>query len=486
VLKFVINQLAASYRTKVRRCAYTTPASMANDNGENEPANEPEEVEDEAYKAIVDASQFDSLMREADRYTWLMNHVMIRVVNRNGRIDYDILTFDFAGLITDPDDWKKIVGYWYYTGLKLPDGGSIPNNYTTLQYRKKFLVALEGDKCVKYEVKGQYPKETLEKVEEYSYKDVDGNPMLDIVLTYKNYPTDDLLNFTSGNDLFDAQIAYSLGWISISELIRFQSFKQQYAIIPDKEALPDGTVVGPGIGMKIIDPTGNAKVGVLETEAKISELWSVIRDRLVMGLTQYGIPASRFTMSGTPTSGVALKIDSRFLDEIRSENLERWELFEKRLFEVTRAVNNYHFPSNLIDVKAKFRVEFGEIGYPETVQEQIIRETFELAQNLKTKADLLQAREPDLDDDEAEDRIMANISKEKQFDGTDAGHSEIEAAVAERAVQGAVEGGAPAPKPGAINTILPKPSTPPTLPPSSAPAKNATPQTGKVAGAIGQ
>jgi hypothetical protein len=42
------------------------------------------------------------------------------VVWRDGKIDYDIITFDNAEIITDPNDWKKIIGIKYYIGLRMP------------------------------------------------------------------------------------------------------------------------------------------------------------------------------------------------------------------------------------------------------------------------------------------------------------------------------------------------------------------------------
>lgn len=377
--------------------------------------------EDARYKEIIEKSSMDLIMREAQRYTRAMRHMLIKVTPRNGLIDYDLIGFDNAEIYTDPEDWKKIVGFSYCTGLEYPQTGDL-TKISKPAYRSKWLYLIEGKLVVKYKVTGGFNNEKYERIEEYSYLDPEtGEPTLPIVLTYLTFPVFQLTNFHVGSDLYDATLNFYIQLVMHSELMKYTTWPQPYAIVPNEKAMPDATKTGPGVGQKVIDSTGTAKMGVLDTTSDIMAVWTTIMERAKMGIAAYGISPSRFTLTGTPATGISLKMDSRGLEEIRNEDRIHFTAIEKELFRVTRVVNNAEFPKNLIDVKATLEIDYAETDYPDAPAEQIAIETHELSHNLTTPAKLLMRRNPDLDIDDATAEIEQNkVANGQASTGADA------------------------------------------------------------------
>lgn len=439
LVKTVVRETATLYKSPAKRSAYT---EVAGKDAQGKAAKT--RVEDPVYQEIREKSGIDMLMREANRYTRLMNNMIILTAPRNGTVEYDLLGFDNADVMTDPDDWKKVIGFKYYSGLQFPSTGDI-RKYQELKFHKCWLYTIEGEKVFKYEVEGfgERAKVKTATREELNYKDLEGRPQLPITLLHKTFPIDKLLDFTTGNDIYDANLVFNIGLVSISELIKYQSFKQPWVVVPKDESFPPTAKVGPGEGHKIIDPTGNAKMGVLDTEANIQATWEVIKNRALLALAQYGISNGRFTLTGTPAAGITIKLDSRGVEEIRDEDRTSFTLYERDLYFKTLMVNNAEYPKKIMDVKAKFTVDFADTGYPATVDEINKKYAAEIPAGVSTAVDWVMEKNPDLTRDQAMEVVRKNldINRELQALAGAGGNAALEAVVNARVLEGASAGG---------------------------------------------
>lgn len=115
-----------------------------------------------------------------------------------------------------------------------------------------------------------------------------------------------------------------------------------------------------------------------------------------------GLPASSVSIEVDATSGAAKAIDNWELLEIRQDDLEFLRPFEKRLFEVSRIVWNFHQKSDLkIPDESTFGVDFVEPKTPTTEIEELKAKEIKLKLGLWTPVDDV------IDEDEGIDKERA-------------------------------------------------------------------------------
>ena len=108
--------------------------------------------------------------------------------------------------------------------------------------------------------------------------------------------------------------------------------------------------------------------------------------------------------SDRPTSGIALKIKDLERFEDYQDDLELYRLYEYKIYQVEKALAK----SIKIKLPKEFHIDFNEPQYPQTAQDQIALEKWELENNLVNSADLLVKRNKELDIEEAKKIIQEN------------------------------------------------------------------------------
>ena len=110
------------------------------------------------------------------------------------------------------------------------------------------------------------------------------------------------------------------------------------------------------------------------------------------------------SQSDRPSSGIALKIKDLERFEDYQDDLELYRLYEHKIYQVEKAVAQ----SIDITLPGEFHVDFNEPEYPQTAQDQIMIEKWELENNLINAADLLVRRNKELPIEEAKKIIQEN------------------------------------------------------------------------------
>lgn len=412
-----------------------------------------EAQEDENYKNMIADSNINTVMKQVNRYTELANHVMLKSVFRNNKMDFDIMMFDNVEILWHPDDWKRIIAVKYYIGLQLPnmtrftdpdnpykvsddvyEARDITKDGTTFEkYQRSVLYTIEDyeenkdDEVIKYQkgyiytyeqqVGGKDYEERLLSKEENPYRDIDGNVILPFVLFSKTFPIYRLLDFTTGNDLFDANLSTAMNLIHLNELIKYQTHIQLWMVVADKSAEPKKKKLSAKDIMVIRSKNGIGSVGTIDLQSAIDKLWNVIKERIVSVLSNYGISPQNFTMSGQPASGFAIMLDNRALLEMREDAIPIYREKEKELFGVMQSVWNYHNPDKMINVKSEFKIDFGEVTFPQSVDEKSRSMTVLMRFNVKTPLDYIKEDNPDLTDEAAMRVFQKNKAINQEITG---------------------------------------------------------------------
>ena len=401
-----------------------------------------EPAEDPQYAEMEQESNIDAIMPMVNKYTNLTNHVLLKPVWRGGKMEYDIILFNNGEVFSHPDDWKKIIAVKYYAGLSLPvdyiypgegdvtkvgvNKGAKRDQFGQLwsEYKRAFLYTLE-DVTLGHLEDGVWVEETAEKgfiytieqkgkeekiidTQENPYRDEKGNVVLPFVLFSKEEAVDKLLNFTSGNDLRDANMNLAVNLTHLNSLLKFQSYKQAYIITDNKTRIPKEMMLDPMMMLLIKSAEGKGQVGVLDLQADIKATWETIKERITTVLAQQGISPQNYELSGTPQSGFALKINNQGKMEAREAQLPHYRKKEKELFELSRVVYNYHNPNEQIPMDMEFQFDPAEIKFPMTQEETQNEFTFRKQYNAATAIDLIRSINPDLTEEQAREVYIKN------------------------------------------------------------------------------
>ena len=173
-----------------------------------------------------------------------------------------------------------------------------------------------------------------------------------------------------------------------------------YADEPIKRVGPDYIINVPEGGtFGIASPQGDLK-GVIET----------LRFQLEMLAQSRHMSISFDSNQDRPSSGLALIIkDFEHLTDYE-DDMERYKELEHQIFKLEQIIASV----NGVNLKDKFSVEFGQLEYPKTTQEQIAKEEYELDKGFVTEEELLQKRRKDITIKQAEKIIQKNLDNKEQ------------------------------------------------------------------------
>lgn len=380
----------------------------------------------ERYEELVEESQLDHVMQAANEYTRLVNHVLLRPVVRRGKMNVDIILPDNFDIYTDPYDFMDILAIRYYIGA-LSTQRNISQKVDTresVMWVKRTMVFVQdnSESVIQpgiYTIKHGQPSKDWRYEENPYYIDTvktapDGSQYTDreyvlpFVLTHKDHPIDQLLNFSNGSSIAESAVMFAVLMTMQNEIMKYQAYKILVFSSPNDVQVPDGLKIGPNNLLKA--PNGG-NITAVDFQAAIREYGETVLNRISMAMAQQGIPPSAFTLTGQPQSGYSLKIDRSSLMDIRDKEIPNYRRIEAELFEMMRIVNNHSFGGNgekEIPTDAEFHIDFAEMRFDPSPDEQMRKDTFDLSNNLVTPVDLIMRDNPDLSEDDAMALWMKN------------------------------------------------------------------------------
>ena len=113
---------------------------------------------------------------------------------------------------------------------------------------------------------------------------------------------------------------------------------------------------------------------------------------------------------GEVPSGISLMIKDMERKEDYYDDIALWRMYEEQFYNVERVIAEY----NDISLSEEFGVDFEEVEYPKTVQDQILKDEFDIQNNLVTRAKIMVRDNKDLTEKQAQKIIDENRSLNEQ------------------------------------------------------------------------
>lgn len=104
---------------------------------------------------------------------------------------------------------------------------------------------------------------------------------------------------------------------------------------------------------------------------------------------------------GEVPSGISLMVKDMERKEDYYDDIALWRLYEKEFYNIERIIAKY----NGIEFPEEFGVDFQEVEYPKTVQDQIAKDQFDVENNLITRAKIMVRENKDLTIEQAQKLI---------------------------------------------------------------------------------
>lgn len=238
-------------------------------------------------------------------------------------------------------------------------------------------------------------------IQEYEH----GYGVLPFIFTHREDQIDEF--FVEGaTDICGANLQANITLTELQLGHRFQMFGQAYTtgVYSDKPMqrmgsdrildLPEGGT------FDIVSPGGDP-LAVIESLKFQLELVAQ-NNHLYIQFSQDG---------GETPSGLALRIKDLDRFEDYTDDIELWRHYEHKFYHVEREIAAY----NQINLPEKFGIDFNEIEYPKTVQDQLAWNDWLLSNNLTTLPELYVKYNKDYDIKQAEKKIEEN----KGLNGTE-------------------------------------------------------------------
>ena len=190
--------------------------------------------------------------------------------------------------------------------------------------------------------------------------------------------------------------------IALTELnlgMRFNMFGQPWVtgLNSDQSLLRTGSDT-------ILDMGDDGQYNITSPQGNIVEAIENIKFQMEMIAMNNHLWIQWAESGGEVPSGISLMIKDMERKEDYYDDIALWRLYEKDFYNVERVIAEY----NGIALPEEFGVDFQEVEYPKTVQDQILKDNFDLENNLVTQAKIMVRENKDLTLDQAQKLIDKN------------------------------------------------------------------------------
>ena len=225
------------------------------------------------------------------------------------------------------------------------------------------------------------------------------------VFTHREEQIDEFL-VEGASDICGANLQTNITLTELQLGLRFQMFGQAYTSVvysdaPMQRMASDRILNLPeGGNFDIITPGGDPQKVIEALKFQIELVAQ--NNHLYVQFAQDG---------GETPSGIALRIKDLDRFEDYQDDLDLWRSYEHDFYKVEKEIADF----NGISLPDKFGIDFNEVEYPKTVQDQLAWNDWMLANNMITPAELYVKYNKDFSLKEAEKKIEEN----KQKNGTE-------------------------------------------------------------------
>ena len=213
------------------------------------------------------------------------------------------------------------------------------------------------------------------------------------------------------NDIISANEHINITMTEMQLGLRYQMFGQPVAsgVMADQNLARAGSneilMLGDNGKFEIVSPQGNIDAVIENIKLQLELV--ALNNHLYITFSDTG---------GEVPSGIALKIKDVERMEDYQDDKELFRAFEHDLYKLEHEIASFN------DIKLpdpdKFQIDFHDVEYPMTTQDEILKNNFELQNNLTTQAHILMKSNRDLTLKEAIKQIQDNKEVNKELLGS--------------------------------------------------------------------
>ncbi|MBT7929445.1 hypothetical protein HN682_05985 [Candidatus Peregrinibacteria bacterium] len=243
--------------------------------------------------------------------------------------------------------------------------------------------------------------------EKYAVLDEDGkvlneslNPygILPFVFTHREDQIDSF--FVEGaSDIINCNEQVNIGLTEMNLGMRFNMFGQPWVrgMRSDQQSMRTGS-------NEILDMGDEGEYHITSPSGNVAEAINNIKFQIELVASNNHLWIQWAESGGEVPSGISLMIKDLERKEDYFDDIALWRLYEKDFYSVERTIAEY----NGIMLPEDFGIDFEEVEYPTTIQDQILKDQFNLEQNLITRAKIMVRDNKDLSEEQAQGIIDAN------------------------------------------------------------------------------
>ena len=307
-------------------------------------------------------------LQRAERYTNLLDSVLVKPTWRDGKVEYDII-HDFEPSFGD--DPMKPTSFTYPLSARSEVLDTKPELWAYWDLENTFIYDKNGKviddpnnpEHINFYGILPYVECWREGKPEYAYLDTE-----------------------PANDLIDTNHVINVAETNKNANIHFQSFGYLYANGSqiDKDTMD--------VGQDRISYLGvDGTLNVVSPPNSVPALNEAVKESYKMLAQNYHLPTS-FAEGSTAESGVALRLRSQELNDNRKSDISRWKDVEYKLFDIEKQILT---TEQMVDVGELELVDYGESVEVLSPQEQRDQWEWELSKGIIDTADILMQMNPD-------------------------------------------------------------------------------------------
>ena len=231
-----------------------------------------------------------------------------------------------------------------------------------------------------YTKEGNVVKEAIEGNEQM----INPYGVLPFVVMQKGFRDGEFFDVYSGDDLVNITLDNAIYNTFKNYLIKWQSFKQ---------LVVTGTNVGQ-IDGQILDPASaltaegeDTNISLLDLQANLTQLVETIEASSTTVAVNYNISPSQFRMTGQTSSGFALQMENKALDEFTADQQKDFIMYEKNLLELIVLIGNINTVG--IPEAQEVDITFNPIRYSESMTDTLNAQEKSISLALKSPIEII-------------------------------------------------------------------------------------------------
>jgi hypothetical protein len=333
----------------------------------------------ELYNSLTPTK--DVRMKHSERMTRLIGTIANRVFWKDDRFEYRPIYYFESYFGADPFTPEAIIYPLLNKSADLSDTTELQWNYWDSE---KYAIMTEDGKVVSEE------------------ENVYG--ILPFVFTHREDQMDSF--FVEGaSDIVNCNEQVNIGLTEMNLGMRFNMFGQPWVngLSSDNHLMRMGS-------NSILDMGDEGTYNVTSPSGNVADAINNIKFQIELVASNNHLWMQWAESGGEVPSGISLMIKDLERKEDYYDDIALWRMYEKDFYSVERVIAGY----NNINLPEEFGIDFEEVEYPTTIQDQILKDEFDLNQNLTTRAKIMVRDNKDLTIEQAQEIINGNRQANEQ------------------------------------------------------------------------